>query len=584
VPAISSTFKAASRIFRRHPAEAISGVLLFLMAVNLCSLAATKTITNDEVVHIPPGYHYLRARDFRLNPEHPSLMKMWASLPLLVIKPERGSTSGAPNQDWGQRTLTTSMNFWRVNRDRYKAISFWARLPMIAITLALGVLIFIYGRQLFGARAAALSVALFSLEPTLLGHGWIVHTDIAAAFGYLLFFFSLQHFCRAPTFRRAVYFGLAAGFALLTKFSLVIIVPVFLIALGYAIWRGPRLGHSRRWAILHSALAVAIVILAINAAYFFRHPTLAPQDAAFISGTLHLFSPRAMTVIKALTSLLPTYYVFGLYTVMVHNRLGHPAFLLGNYSTMGWWYYFPVAFVLKTALPFLFVSAGALGWSLWRVVAKRDYRFLTLLLPIALYLAVSMTGHINIGVRHILPVFPFLFLLGGAGLDHLLRAKRRPKLARILVVCLLGWMLVDAVRAYPDYMSFTNQLTLGRPGWQVLSDSNVEWGQDVGALARYLKQHGETQVCGALSGGWATLEMYGVQLVDFAPADPKLSRTRYVAVGAGFLNGATVPGGLRGVNDEVLSEEQRRNFFAGYRTATPEAVFGNSIYLYRSKE
>jgi Dolichyl-phosphate-mannose-protein mannosyltransferase len=554
------------------------------MAVNLCSLAASKTITNDEVVHIPPGYHYLKAREFRLNPEHPSLMKMWASLPLLAIRPERGATSGAPNQDWGERTMTTSVSFWKVNRDRYRAISFWARLPMIAVTLALGVLIFIYGRQLFGALAAALSVALFSLEPTMLGHGWIVHTDIAAAFGYLLFFFMLRRFWRAPTLSGAVYLGLACGFALLTKFSLLIIAPVLVVALLCVVWRSPSVGHSRSRVALHSGFALALVIVIINAAYFFQHPVLAPGDAAFVKATAHLFSPRTMLAIKLLPEVLPTYYVFGMYTVMVHNRRGHPSFLMGHYSNMGWWYYFPVAFALKTTLPFLFVSAGALAWSLWRTIVKREYQFLALLLPVALYLAVSMTGHINIGVRHIAPIFPFLFLLGGAGLDRLLRAERRTRLARIVVVCLLGWMVVDAVRAYPDYMSFTNQLTLGRPGWQVLSDSNVEWGQDVGALARYLKQRGETQVCGALSGGWATLEMYGVQLVDFAPADPKLSRTRYVAVGAGFLNGATVPVGLRDTNDQVLTEEQRRNFFASYRSATPEAVFGNSIYLYRVKD
>ena len=122
-----------------------------------------------------------------------------------------------------------------------------------------------------------------------------------------------------------------------------------------------------------------------------------------------------MLAIKLLPEVLPTYYVFGLYTVMVHNRLGHPAFLLGQYSNMGWWYYFPVAFALKTTLPFLFVSAGALGWSLWRTIVKREYQFLTLLLPVALYLAVSMTGHINIGVRHIAPVFAFPVFVGRGG-------------------------------------------------------------------------------------------------------------------------------------------------------------------------
>jgi len=446
------------------------------------------------------------------------------------------------------------------------------------------VLIFIYGRRIFGPRAAVLAVALFSLEPTMLGHGWIVHTDIPAALSYLLFFFVLQGFCRQPDLRHAACFGLVTAFALLTKFSLIMIFPVFLAALAYALWRGATVGNSRRRVLFHCLLAVALVWLIINGAYFFQHPFLTPEDAAVMRDTRHLFSSPAMFAVKALARILPTYYVFGLYTVMIHNRLGHPASILGNYGTLGWWYYFPVAFALKTTVPFLLLSLSALAWSIWRAIGKRDKRFLALLLPVALYLTVSMTGHINIGIRHIAPVFPFLFLLGGAGLDRLLGAGRRAKLAQILVVIVLGWMVIDAVRAYPDYMSYTNELKLGRPGWQVLSDSNVEWGQDVGALAKYLHQHNETQLCGALSGGWATLELYGISLVDFAPGDLQQARTKYVAVGAGMLNGSTVPGGLKDANGAVLSEEQRRNFFANYRTATPEAVFGNSIYLYRAKQ
>jgi hypothetical protein len=577
-------FSAALHKLRRHPAESLCAVILLVMAANLISLAASKTITNDEVVHIPPGYAYLTAHDFRLNPEHPPLVKMWATLPLLSIRPAPGVVVDGVKQDWGERTLSTSVNFWHLNRGHYKAIAILTRLPMVALMLALGVLIFIYGRQMFGPRAAVFAVALFSLEPTMLGHGWIVHTDIPAALGYLLFFFVLQAFCRQPDLHRAVCFGLVTAFALLTKFSLIMIVPVFLAALVYALWRSPTLGNSRRRVAVHSLVAVALVLLTINAAYFFQHPFLTPEDAAVMRDTRHLFSSPAMFAVKGLARILPTYYVFGLYTVMVHNRLGHPASILGNYGTLGWWYYFPVAFALKTTVPFLLLSLSALAWSMWRAIAKRDKRFLAFLLPVALYLAVSMTGHINIGIRHIAPVFPFLFLLGGAGLDRLLGAGRRVKLAQVLVAMLLGWMVIEAVRAYPDYMSYTNELKLGRPGWQVLSDSNVEWGQDVGALAKYLHQHNETQLCGALSGGWATLELYGVSLIDFAPRDLQQARTKYVAVGAGMLNGSTVPGGLKDANGAVLSDEQRRDFFANYRTATPEAVFGNSIYLYRAKE
>ena len=145
-------------------------------------------------------------------------------------------------------------------------------------------------------------------------------------------------------------------------------------------------------------------------------------------------------------------------------------------------------------------------------------------------------------------------------------------------------MLVDSVRAYPNYLAFTNQLTFGKPAWALLSDSNVEWGQNIGELARYLNARGETNLVGSLSGGWATPPMYGVKLLDFAPRDLESANTKYVAIGAGFLNGSSVPPGLKDANGVELSEDQRRNYFSKYRTLLPEKVFGNSIYLYRKAE
>jgi hypothetical protein len=330
---------------------------------------------------------------------------------------------------------------------------------------------------------------------------------------------------------------------------------------------------------------LAVVIILLNAAYYFQHQSLADPESKFIVDT----APAPLTAehitnwLRLLSKALPTYYLFGLYTVFVHNHLGHPTSLLGHYSSFGWWYYFPVAFALKTSLPFLMLSVIAFGWALYASVIGRDKRFLPLLVGIAIYLAVSMNSSINIGVRHLAPVFPFLFLLGGACLDRMLKWSRVWG-ARMLVVVVLGWMLIDCVRTYPNYLTFTNALTLGKPGWALLADSNVEWGQDIGELARYLKAHGETNLVGALSGGWATPPMYGIGLLDFAPPDLQSSSTKYVAIGAGFLNGAGVPTGLKDANGVELSEEQRRNYFAKYRTLTPEKVFGNSIYLYRKVE
>jgi hypothetical protein len=216
-------------------------------------------------------------------------------------------------------------------------------------------------------------------------------------------------------------------------------------------------------------------------------------------------------------------------------------------------------------------------------IVRRERKLVLLLLAMAVYLAVSMASHINIGIRHLAPIFPFLFILGGACLDRLLKYARA-RVAAALVVVLLSWMVVDAVRVYPDYLTFTNPLTFGKPGWVLLSDSNVEWGQDIGELARYLRAHGETELVGSLSGGWVTPALYEIKLLDFAPPDLSLSSTRYVALGAGFLNGSTVPTGLKDANGVEITEQQRRDYFSKYRTIVPEKVFGGSIYLYRARE
>jgi hypothetical protein len=555
------------------------------MGANLLANAWRAAPTNDELVHIPAGYHSLVRPDFRLNPEHPPLVKMWACLPLLVIRPTIYAPPDGAGEESARYTVLASLEFWETNKDRFKAIVFWTRVPMVLLTLGLGVLIFVYGRQYFSPRAAVLAVALFTLEPTMLAHGWIVHTDIAAAFSYLLFLFVLQRYFRMPTVSRALLFGLVTGLALLTKFSLVILIPIFVCVFVYLAIRARRFGSSRRQIVLQGGLASAVVLSLVNAVYYFQHSALARPEADWFVQTANspFTANRMITLFNLLSRVLPPYYLFGFYSVFAHNQVGHPTSLLGQYSSLGWWYYFPAAFALKTSLPFLLLSVGAVGWALWAVVMRREKKLIPLLLALAMYLAISMTSNINIGIRHLAPIFPLLFLLSGACLDRMLKA-RRGKVAVIVAVVLLGWMATDALRAYPHYLSFTNSLTFGKPGWAVLSDSNVEWGQDIGELAQYLKAHGETRLVGSLSGGWATPPLYDIKLLDFAPPDLQSASTRYVAIGASFLNGSTVPPNPTGEIGVGLSEEQRRNYFAKYRTLVPEKVCGNSIYLYRKQE
>jgi hypothetical protein len=289
-----------------------------------------------------------------------------------------------------------------------------------------------------------------------------------------------------------------------------------------------------------------------------------------------------ISAVRAATYVLPTDFVLGALWQVWHNREGHSAGLLGQYSRTGWWYYFPVAFALKTTLPFLLLSLAALAWGARRYLRTREGRLLFVLAPFAVYAGFVLLSRIDIGVRYLLPAYTFLFILGGALLERLWRSKRRVwKLTRagaVVAALLLGWMCVEAARAFPDHMTYMNQLASRAPRWWYLSDSNVEWGDDVRALGEYLRGRGETQVRAMTLGGFLTLHHYGVSYLD-ALAVPKGPPPRYTAVGASFLNGSTVPEHVRG--GRPATEEERVNTFDEYRRRTPEKIFGGSIYLFR---
>ena len=256
---------------------------------------------------------------------------------------------------------------------------------------------------------------------------------------------------------------------------------------------------------------------------------------------------------------------------------------MGMYSMKGWWYYFPVAFALKTTIPFLLLSLVSLGWATYRVIRKGERRLLILLVPFAIYTVFVMLSPINIGVRYYLPAYTFLFILGGALLDDLLRQKAVvSRIGLAIAVVLIGWMGIEALRAYPNYMSYMNQLASQKPHWWYLSDSNVEWADDIKSLSTYLRDHGETEVRSAMLGGFMLLDLHGIKNLDLiTPVPVDLPDARYTAIGASLLNGSTVPGKIHGV---YLTEQQRVNYFDAYRNRTPEAVIGGSIYLYREHE
>jgi hypothetical protein len=575
-------FAETRRALVAYKVEILCTAILLAMAFVLVTITARKSITADEIVLIPSAYYHLVTNDVQLIPQHPPLCKLLAGFPLLFLQPDEvsrppdGRAMTRDDLEW----MYVS-RFWQDNHSRFEAISFWARMPMIALTLALGVLTFVFARDLFGARAALLAVALFALEPTILAHGRVVQTDIPAAFGFLLTVFAFCRYLRTPTWQRAGALGGAAGIAILAKYSMVFLGPLLLVAFIVLLvrWR-----QQKSSVLLHAFLAAAALILVINAGYFFYHRHLTETDAFWIQTFFPSPKGTVWASVRALKLLLPTDFIMGVYWQINHGREGHPASLLGMYAQHGWWYYFPVAFALKTTLPFLILSFCSLIWGTWAVVRRQQRWLLFLLLPFAVYTALMMVTPINIGVRYYLPGYLFLIILSGGLLETLFqrRASRRAYLLSTAAgAILLSSMVLETGRAYPDYMSYLNELAAPKPRWWYLSDSNVEWGDDVRELALYLRSRGETRVRAVLLGGFATLGFYGVNYEDAVSPAARPS-SRYIAIGASFLNGSTVP--PYEIEGKRVSDDQRINTFAAYRDRVPEVVIGNSIYVYRTAD
>ncbi len=535
---------SAGRWTVARPAGVLAATLLAIMGGQMLAVVAHKNITVDEIVMIPAAYCHLACTVPLVN-EHPPLSKILAGIPLLLMKPEQPSpdrTSAPPSESDAEAAYQRS--FWTINAARFDALGFWSRVPMIALTLALGFLLYRFARDLFGPRVAVLAVAMFSLEPTVLAHGRVVQTDVPAAFGYLLFVMALHRYTPQPTSIRAAWLGAAAAVAILAKFSMLLTGLVLAVFFLVRLWRAPRSSNRRSVIVSHAALAALATLLVVNAAYFFQHRPLIDADAQRISA---LFGGRGgviVPVVNVLSQLWPADFVAGLRYQFWHNRVGHSAGLLGMHGERGWWYYFPIAFALKTTLPWLLLSLASLGYGSYQWIAHRDRRYLWLLGPFAAYTTFILFVHIDIGVRYCVPAYPFLFILTAALLDRLATARR-----------------TGAVLA--------------------LSDSNVEWGDDIRALAAYLHERGESRVRDATLGGSFMLRYYGIERIDPLSARSQSATPPYTAVGASYLNGSTVPSQTS--DGRILTDAERVDAFDDYRRRAPEAVIGGSIYLYRER-
>jgi len=511
----------------------VIAILSFHFILSLI-VSSQESMTYDEKAHIPAAYSYVRYGDMRLNPEHPPLLKDLSGLFLLPLGLEFPLESKewleGYNEQWAVGDMFINCNRPELACNDADTILFFSRLPITILAVVLGLFLFFWTKELGGTLAGVFAVTLYAFDPNIIAHNHYVTTDIgSAAFIFFAFYFFVR-FLKSPSGKNILLAGLFLGFAQLVKFSAVLLFPVFgLFVILYALARTRRTEGSALLSSLFRSLfsyslrftlVVIVCFVSVWCLYAVNISGM-PTEKIVAHADLFLSQPNAparlardaiVTLTESpLTRPFAEYFV-GVAKVFSRVAAGNVHYYLGEVKVEASLSYFPVVFLLKETLPFLFVLLATTGYGLYRIVRRfqRDMggkglvRFLThsfeshitsylCVFFILFYSYISITGNLTIGFRHLFPILPFLYLLVGKTLADFYRRHEGERVTQNLVAIFIGILFLSVIAipllTYPSYLSYFNAVGGGhKEGYRYVTDSNYDWGQDLKHLKRFVER------------------------------------------------------------------------------------------------
>jgi hypothetical protein len=540
--------------------------LLALHAALAWTAVGTKSPTFDEPKHTLAASIALAQRDFRIDYDNPPLWKYWAALP------NAAAPAHLDTNDPRWRALTSNLllqwpltmqTLYRDSHNDPDRLIGRSRFMMLLLSVALGALIARWAFELGGAVASVAAAFLFALDPNFLAHGPLVKNDVAVA-GLLL---ALAHTAwrSGPRirWRSALAIGLLCGAGCTVKLSGVVLPCVAILLIS---------SRARPLPAAATALAGAAVVTVgcIWAVYGFRFG-VSPDPAVSIdvrrTAAADLLSPPVRAVVWALDHrLLPEPWLAGF--LFAHTGTAQrPAYLLGGFSETPWTAYLPLVAWFKTPVATLaaFVAAAIAAAVWWRRVERGA--FACLAIPPLAYALFALTTPAASGVRHLLPIYPFLFIGCGIAASRAWRARS----CRWAIGGLAAALALETLTVFPDYIAFFNAAAGGeRAGVRLLGDSNLDWGQDLPLLSAWQHEHPGVPLSLAYFGT-ADPAHYGIRYSNLPGGyalgpPPQPVGPGVVAISATNLQGGRFPNG----GDPYVS----------FRSRSPIAVLGGSIYLY----
>jgi dolichyl-phosphate-mannose-protein mannosyltransferase len=488
-------------------AATVTGLAMLLYLLQAWPALRQWSPTFDEPAHVGAGLSYLKTGDFKVNLQHPPLLKEIAAVPLVMT----GVPFPMSAADWREvKTPADPILQWQLGGSVIYdtgdpiGVLFRARLPFLALTLGLIAAVYAWGRTLVGPGAAAVAACLVALDPTMVAHGVLVTTDTGFALAALLFLWALWRWLGRRGFMGLVIAGVALGAALAAKFTGLLLLPLALALLVAAVRWVPSLPGKVSnpgdpyaseekparvfWVVVATVLMVAVAALVIHAVYFM------PAD--------------------------PLLYVKGAMLVNADHDPNYFPYMAGSFKPRFWTYYV-MAWLLKEPLPaiVLFVCGVLALFRRDRAVSSLDRAFL-LWPPVGLFLFYTFLSH-NLGFRYLIPALPFMHLVAGAGAAWLWQSGALVR--RAATIALGGWLAFNAWGIGADHLSFFNEsaclwidpariaLDAGSscgPRW--LDDSNVDWGQGLLQLKSWLDANAPDRPIGLAYFGTGRPQSYGI--------------------------------------------------------------------------
>ncbi|MDP3785056.1 MAG: glycosyltransferase family 39 protein [bacterium] len=617
----------------RNFSNLVAGLLLAAMFFLLFFSSLNDSAIMDELAHIPAAYSYVALKDMRLNPEHPPLIKDLAALLLVAL--HSNFPTDTPywrddvNGQWAQGTafLYESGN----NPDK---ILFLARLPIMLLAILFGWLLFKWARSIYGSKIALFTTFLYALSPTFLAHSRYVTTDLAASFGFFIGIATFLRFLEKQTWKRLLVAGVAFGIAQLLKFSLFLLVPIFAaLALLWVFLEISQSAEGRAFEISRAEkissffkkaaklfgklLIIGLIGLVIIWVVYLWHVWNYPQARQFhdAESILSSFGLRPVVnldlwFIKHNITRPLGQYLLGLLMVIQRAGGGNMTYYLGEMSAAGWRSYFPVAYLLKETLAFHLLALIAIflaicniknSWKKsadWRRLAllgwlKDNFALTASIFFISFYWLYSMKSPLNIGVRHILPTFPFIYLLVSREIISWLYRPRleEPKTLRerlrtlyknfiepvpklVLIAFIMLWLAASIIITFPFYLSYYNELVGTEFGYLYIVDSNYDWGQDLKRLGEVIERENIPKIYLDYFGGGSPRYYFREKFEPWSSSKGSPPPGSYFAISATLLQNATG----KPVQDFQIKPEDT---YSWLKNLSPTERAGTSIFIYK---